>query len=102
MSDKIYVNGVFAKARDTQYGEVITLNCKADELMRFIEEHQDNGWIKFDVQRKRTPGEKTTHSVSLNNWKPEHRGGGAVNRPPSRQPQTKFPDVEGGGSPVPF
>lgn len=71
MSDKIYVNGVFAKARDTQYGEVITLNCKADELMRFIEEHQDNGWIKFDVQRKRTPSEKTTHSVSLSNWKPE-------------------------------
>lgn len=74
MSDKIYVKGVWAKSRQTSFGEVISLNCKAAELVAFIQANTDaGGWIKFDISPKRQPDEKTTHSVSLNTWKPGER-----------------------------
>lgn len=68
-NQKTYVPGVWAKERTSPF-TVLTLNCKADELIKFIQANADNGWIRFGVTAKKNPDDKSTHSVYLDTWKP--------------------------------
>lgn len=96
MSDKIYVPGVFAKVADKKRWWELTINCKADELISFIEKHRDErGWIKFGITEKREPNEKSSHSVWLDQWRPDatrqfNNARSAVDRTPA---QSQFHDA---------
>lgn len=68
---KVYVNGMFIKTQNTAYGEIIKLSCKVEDVVKFLQEHQNNGWIDIDFLRKKEIDEKgRSHTAVLNDWKP--------------------------------
>ncbi len=73
MSEKpTYVPKSYARARQTKFGEVLCLDFQAEALITFIRENtNERGYIKIDVVPRKTPDEKSTHSLVLNTWKPE-------------------------------
>lgn len=68
---KTYVNGVFVKTQKTNYGDIIKLSCKVDDLVAFLNEHSSNGWVSIDLLQKKQVDEKgRTHTAVLNDFKP--------------------------------
>ena len=66
---KVYVNGMFVKTQQTNYGDIIKLSVKADDVIEFLKTNQQNGWVSIDLLQKREPDEKgRTHTAVLNNW----------------------------------
>lgn len=68
---KVYVNGMFIKTQQTNYGPIIKISCKAEEVIKFLQENQNNGWVDIDLLQKKEVDEKgRTHTAVLNDWKP--------------------------------
>lgn len=66
---KVYVNGMFVKTQQTNYGDIIKMSIKADDVIEFLKTNQQNGWVSIDLLQKREPDEKgRTHTAVLNNW----------------------------------
>lgn len=82
-----------AKARDTQFGEVIKLGVNVEELIKFAKAHaNDRGWLNLDiVRRKETGPYGDTHSVVLDDYM---KGSGQI------APSTHSGPVD--GSDIPF
>ena len=57
-------------------GSLLRLGFKADELIAFVQMHQnERGWINFTVTERRQPGERgDTHSVALDTYQPKSGG----------------------------
>ena len=68
---KTYVNGVFVKTQKTNFGDIIKLSCKVDDLVAFLNQYQENGWVSIDLLQKKQVDEKgRTHTAVLNDYKP--------------------------------
>lgn len=78
MSEKVYLN-CQAKARQTQYGEVLNIGIKADALIAFAQQHANSrGYVNLTVQKRRETGKfGETHSVTLDTYEPKGRAGSA-------------------------
>jgi|GEM_PF-631751 hypothetical protein len=96
MAEKIYLPRSSAKEIETQYGPMLKLGLHVDETIKFLKEHANNaGYVNFVVSRRRSPGQHgDTHSVALDNWKPQQGG----QRP---QRQAKAPAPAQADSPAP-
>lgn len=68
---KTYVNGMFIKTQQTNFGPIIKISCKADDVINFLKQHSNNGWVDIDLLQKKEVDEKgRTHTAVLNDWKP--------------------------------
>lgn len=72
--DKQYVGN--GKTITTQFGDILKMSMTADDL-KVLQDNLSNGWVNFDVLKRREPSEKgMTHYAVLNTWKPENQEGG--------------------------
>ncbi len=71
MPEKIYLKSS-AKEIDTQYGSMLAISFKAEDMIAFCKEHaNDKGYMNLNVNRRKEVGQYgDTHSVTLNTWKP--------------------------------
>lgn len=69
---KTYVPGSGGKEETGKYGSFFKLYFKADELIKFTKEHQNQGgWLNLTMSKRREPGKKgETHYIALDTWKP--------------------------------
>lgn len=68
---RTYVNGVFVKTQKTAYGDIIKMSCKVEDVVAFLQQHQNNGWVDIDLlQKKEVDAKGRTHTAVLNDWKP--------------------------------
>ena len=71
--DKQYVGN--GKTITTQFGDILKMSMTADDL-KVLQENLKNGWVNFDVLKRREPSEKgMTHYAVLNTWNPERKQG---------------------------
>ena len=68
---KTYVKGS-AKLRTTNFGDVIKLGFKVEDLVAFVREHANaKGYINLDVVPRKEVGQYgDTHSIVLDDWQP--------------------------------
>ena len=73
--EKVYVNGLFVKTQKTNFGDIIKLSIKAEDVVKFLNDNQQNGWVSIDLLQKREADDKgRTHTAVLNNWTPNTGG----------------------------
>ena len=72
MSDKVYLK-CSAKARQTNYGEMLNIGVKADDLIAFAKQHANGrGYVNLTVSARKEPGKfGDTHSVTLDTYEPK-------------------------------
>lgn len=70
---KTYVPKSKAKVQPTNFGDILKLSFHASTLIAFVNEHANAaGYINLDiVPRRETDQYGNTHSVTLNDWKPD-------------------------------
>jgi hypothetical protein len=68
MSDeKKYVDGLFIKTRETQYGEIINQSFHTEKFIQYLKENtNEKGYCNIDILTTRD-GKKY---AKLNDWKP--------------------------------
>lgn len=77
MADKLYCGS--AKARDTQYGEQLTVSIDLTECTKQFADYgyiskTDKHFITLKVSRRKEVGKYgETHTVEIDTWKPETR-----------------------------
>ena len=59
-----------AKARETNFGQVIKLGIKVDDFIAFARQHvNDRGYVNLDITPRKEQGQYgDTHSVSLDDY----------------------------------
>jgi hypothetical protein len=99
-TNKQYVPKSTARARQTDYGEYISVGFDVAELIKFAEAHKnERGYLNLTIAPRREPSEKATHSVYLDDYKPGQRSGQPARR---SAPATPPPAVDSGSDDVPF
>ena len=68
-----FVNGMIAKRQDNAPDFVLcNLSLKVDDLINFMQQHNNNGWVNIDVKRSKAG----KVFAALNTWKPTATNGG--------------------------
>jgi len=75
MADKIYLR-CSAKARTTQYGDVLNLGIKVEDLADFCRKHKnERGYLNLTIAARKEVGQYgDTHSVYLDTYTPKSDG----------------------------
>ena len=68
MADKVFVDGVITKIITTQYGEIIKLGVKVEEFKKFLETHEEKGWVNMNLMTSKDGDKKY---LELDTWKPD-------------------------------
>ena len=70
MSEKVYINGIFIKEKETKFGKIIACSVKADSFIEEIKKHTNaKGYVNFDLlQRKEADKNGNTHYAVLNTF----------------------------------
>lgn len=69
--EKVYVNGMFVKTQKTTFGDIIKISIKVEDVVKFLNDNSNNGWVDIDLlQKKQVDDKGRTHTAVLNNWKP--------------------------------
>lgn len=96
----IYINGVFIREHTFKDGgAILKVNIPVDAIDKLAEQllaNADGDWTRLKIQRLREPKlskagkELATHSLSVDDWKPDaSRQSAMVNRtPPQAKPLT--------------
>ena len=71
MPEKVYLK-CSAKARDTNYGEMLNIGVKAEDLIAFAQQHvNERGYLNLTISKRRSVGTYgDTHSVTLDTYQP--------------------------------
>lgn len=96
---KQYLPGVWANLRTTPFWKLEVQCANASALVEFIKANTDaRGRIHFCITQLREPKERQSHSVWLDTWRPDAKGGfqaakDAANAapPPPREPNDDVP-----------
>lgn len=92
MADKNYIGGS-AKAVPTQYGEMMNLSLKLEDMQKIV---NDKGYVNMTVMKRKEPGQYgDTHYVVENDYQKNREANGAAPAGPS--PSTKAAEMD-----VPF
>ena len=90
MAERFYCGS--AKARDTQYGEQLTVSVDLTECTRlfadygYITKDGKKHYITLKINRRREVGKYgETHTVEVDTWKPEQK-----QTPPQSKPETEI------------
>lgn len=103
-NERQYVPKANCRARNTQFGEVLSLGFSVKELIEFAEQHRnEKGYINLVIAPRREPTEYATHSVYLDDYKPGQRRQqqSQPTRPASPPPQAA-PEAPSDSDDVPF
>lgn len=73
MSEKVYINGIFIKERTHQHGSTLGVKIKVSDFKASLDSLSENDWIQIDINPRKTPTDKQSHTATLNTWKPEKR-----------------------------
>lgn len=57
-----------ASTQTTQFGDIIKIAFSKSDLENLIDKCNDKGWVNLDIKGLKNPTDKTTHSVSLNEY----------------------------------
>ena len=70
---KIYVPGSTAKVVTNDYGPILKLSFRTNDLCKFLAEHgNERGYINLNITQRKAPGlYGDTHSVWLDQWEPD-------------------------------
>lgn len=68
--DKVFIDGLIAKKPNERAPEFIIakLSVKVEEFKRFLDEHNDNGWVNFEIHESK---DKTKFYPVLDTYKPQ-------------------------------
>lgn len=96
---KLYPPGVWATLKTAPFWKLEVQCSKAAELIEFIKAHTDaRGRIHFCITELRERKERQTHSVWLDTWRPDAKGGfqaakdaAAAAPQPPREPNDDVP-----------
>ena len=93
---KIYLRCSAKQKMFPDGGSVINIDCKADELIAFATAHKNNaGYVNLIVSERREVGSYgDTHSVRLNDWRPQASSGGTAEPLPPVQRRVRPEDDE--------
>jgi hypothetical protein len=104
--EKIYCGS--AKARDTQYGEELTVSVNLTECTKwfkdygYISKDGEKHFITLKINRRKEPGKYgETHSVTVDTWKPGEKAEQARHVPMQRQ-DTQYTNHAPNTEPAPF
>jgi len=88
-----YVPKCYARARNTQYGEMLNISFDAAALIEFVQANTNQrGEFKITVSKRREPSDKgVTHSVALDTFVPKAREGGSPSAPRAPRPDSPPP-----------
>ncbi len=88
MADKKYIGGS-AKAIQTQYGEMMNLSLKLEDMQAIVNE---KGYVNMTVMKRKEPGQYgDTHYVVENDYqKNRDANGGASSSGPSTAPAAEM------------
>lgn len=86
-----------AKARETQYGQIIKLGIKVDDFIAFARKHvNERGYLNLDIMPRKEVGQYgDTHSVALDDYV---KGSGKAAPRPAGYDHSAMPD----DSEIPF
>ncbi len=91
MADKNYIGGS-AKVVSTQYGEIINLSLKLEDMQKIVNE---KGYVNMSIMKRKEPGQYgDTHYVVENDYNKNREANGTM---PSSAPSPKSPEMD-----VPF
>jgi len=110
MADKQFINGVFIKEHKfPDGGRVLNVRIpvdKVDAICAQLKSVADDGWVKLVIGANRQPTiSKTsgkvisTHSMSVDEWKPGNQPQASASPPQRQQPE---PEPERNSDDVPF
>lgn len=111
MSDKTYIEGVYVREKEGQYGTFLNVSIDIAKLTEQARQHASNGMLNVVISKRRQPSEKgITHSVALDTYRRENAGRqfdrakSAVNSaaPAQRQFDDVPPPPPADGDDVPF
>lgn len=75
MPERQYVPKANVRAKQTQFGEVLTVGFSVKELIEFAEMNKsERGYLNLCIVPRKTPNEYATHSIYLDDYKPGARG----------------------------
>jgi hypothetical protein len=68
--EKVFADGFMFKINPNSPEWVVgSLSLKADEAVKFIQDHRDNGWVNLKVNI----GKSGKPYIELDTWKPESK-----------------------------
>jgi len=71
MSDSIFPKGMFIKRHPKAPDFVIgKISVKLEDFIPFIQQHESNGWVNFDVKKKKGTNDPY---MELDTWKPDQQ-----------------------------
>jgi len=80
--DKVFVNGMIAKRNpNAPEWALVNLSMKVDEMIAFLQQHNNNGWVNVKVNR----GQSGNVYAELDTWKPQQQ------QAPQQAPQQYAP-----------
>jgi hypothetical protein len=60
------------KTIQTQYGELLKLSMGPKDIQNLYDNRNEKGWINLVVKKRKETGKYgETHSICVDNWKPE-------------------------------
>lgn len=87
MAEKTYIPGVYIRAKQTQYGELLNVSMDAQKLIAFLTANKDErGFVKMAIGPRKEPKDDITHSAWLDTWKPTGQGPKPVTPAPVAPP----------------
>jgi hypothetical protein len=94
MSDKIFVKGLYADQKNSQYGGFMKISAKVSEVVEFLKEHEnEKGYVHINVFQVKDKKEgKNSHYCILDTWKPSEQA----------QPSAQTQDVAEESRDLPF
>jgi hypothetical protein len=97
--EKTYADGIFLRAKETQYGELITASIDVQKFIAFANQHAKNGTLRLAFPRRREPSQTgVTHSAVLDTYEPKQRTG---DMRPAGKPASAMPPASEGFKPGP-
>ena len=85
---KRYINGIYAKAVKTQYGELINLTLKQDALNEMLKNLDAKQTVRITIaERNEADKSGNTHTVFYNDYVPEAK-------PASSEPAKSEPEED--------
>jgi len=84
MADKVFLNCSAKERAFRDGGTKLNVSVKADELVRFAQQHaNERGYVNLTISKRREVGKYgDTHSVTLDTWVPRPRAGAATGEEP--------------------
>ena len=90
---KKYVGG--GTAINTQYGELLKISFNAQDLQLMQSMLNERGWINLNCNRRQQPSQYgQTHSIVIDEWKPQQQAPQQMQQPQDQKPQFQQPQFQ--------